>query len=166
MNTKKWEPEDWAKEGAVIGKNVTAIDSFIDTAFPWLIEIGDNTVLTGTSVLAHDASMHPDTGYSRIGLTSIGRDCFIGYGSIIMPGVKIGDGAVIGAGAVITKDVPDGAIVVGNDRVLPRKKEEFIAVHKWKIQHCNVVLDKEVTDAAEQAKIRERLRVLETGYAV
>ena len=44
---------------------------------------------------------------------SIGNDVWIGMRSIIMPGVKIGDGAVIGAGAVVTKDVPDYAIVGG-----------------------------------------------------
>lgn len=43
----------------------------------------------------------------------IGNDVWIGMRSIIMPGVKIGDGAVIGAGAVVTKDVPDYAIVGG-----------------------------------------------------
>ena len=43
----------------------------------------------------------------------IGNDVWIGMRSIIMPGVKIGNGAVIGAGAVVTKDVPDNAIVGG-----------------------------------------------------
>lgn len=43
----------------------------------------------------------------------IGNDVWIGMRSIIMPGVKIGDGAVIGAGAVVTKDVLDYAIVGG-----------------------------------------------------
>ena len=43
----------------------------------------------------------------------IGNDVWIGMRSIIMPGVKIGNGAVIGAGAVVTKDVPDYAIVGG-----------------------------------------------------
>ena len=43
----------------------------------------------------------------------IGNDVWIGMRSIIMPDVKIGDGAVIGAGAVVTKDVPDYAIVGG-----------------------------------------------------
>lgn len=43
----------------------------------------------------------------------IGNDVWIGMRSIIMPGVKIGDGAVIGAGAIVTKDVPAFAIVGG-----------------------------------------------------
>lgn len=44
----------------------------------------------------------------------IGRDCWIGGGAIIQPGVTIGDRVIVGAGAVVTKDVPDDAIVVGN----------------------------------------------------
>ena len=43
----------------------------------------------------------------------IGRDTWIGHGAIIMPGVKIGDGSVIGAGAVVTKDVPDYSVYAG-----------------------------------------------------
>ncbi|HDZ8876661.1 hypothetical protein J4G66_16215 [Aeromonas dhakensis] len=43
----------------------------------------------------------------------IGNDVWIGANAIILPGVTIGDGAVVGAGAVVTRDVPDYAIVVG-----------------------------------------------------
>lgn len=44
----------------------------------------------------------------------IGDDVWIGANSVVLPGVKIGNGAIIGAGSVVTKDVPDYAIVVGN----------------------------------------------------
>ena len=44
----------------------------------------------------------------------IGNDVWIGHGVIILPSVTIGNGAVVGAGAVVTKDVPDFAIVAGN----------------------------------------------------
>jgi len=43
----------------------------------------------------------------------IGNDVWIGANSVIMPGIKIGNGAIIGAGAVVTKDIPDYAIVAG-----------------------------------------------------
>ncbi len=55
---------------------------------------------------------HKD-GYSK-GPTIIGNDVVIFYNAIILSGVKIGDGAVVGAGAVVTKDVPPYAIVAGN----------------------------------------------------
>ena len=44
----------------------------------------------------------------------IGRNVWIGGGAIILPGVTVGDDALIGAGSVVTRDVPAGATVVGN----------------------------------------------------
>lgn len=44
----------------------------------------------------------------------VGRNVWIGGGAIILPGVTIGDDAIVGAGAVVTRDVPAGATVVGN----------------------------------------------------
>lgn len=52
---------------------------------------------------------------------TIGDDCWIGGGAIILPGVTIGDRVIVGAGAVVTKDVPSDSIVVGNP-ALPIKK--------------------------------------------
>lgn len=51
---------------------------------------------------------------------SIGRNVWIGGGALILPGVTIGDNALVGAGSVVTRDVPDGVTVVGNPaRALP-----------------------------------------------
>lgn len=44
----------------------------------------------------------------------IGNDCWIGSRAIILPGVKIGNGVIIGAGAVVSRDIPDYAVAVGN----------------------------------------------------
>lgn len=56
------------------------------------------------------------------GDTVIGHDVWIGYEAVIMPGVKIGNGAIIGACAVVTKDVPAYAVVGGNPAKLIRKR--------------------------------------------
>ena len=47
-------------------------------------------------------------------LVHIGRNCWIGAGAIIVPGITIGDNVVIGAGSVVTKDIPSGVVAVGN----------------------------------------------------
>jgi acetyltransferase-like isoleucine patch superfamily enzyme len=53
--------------------------------------------------------------------TFIGERCLIGSGAVILPGLRIGNGVVIGAGALVTKDIPDGATVLGNPaRVVAR----------------------------------------------
>ncbi len=44
----------------------------------------------------------------------IGRNCWIGAGAVILPGVTIGDNTVIGAGSVVTKDIPENVVAVGN----------------------------------------------------
>ena len=44
----------------------------------------------------------------------IGKNCWIGAGAILLPGVTVGDNTVIGAGSVVTKDLPAGVVAVGN----------------------------------------------------
>ncbi|MEP2023274.1 MAG: CatB-related O-acetyltransferase [Reichenbachiella sp.] len=60
--------------------------------------------------------------YPTKGNTEIGNDVWIGFNATIMPGVKIGDGAIIGSKAVVTKDVPPYAIIGGNPARIIRKR--------------------------------------------
>ena len=53
-------------------------------------------------------------GYQYNAPGYIGKNCWIGAGVVIVPGVKIGDNTVIGAGSVVTKDIPAGVVAVGN----------------------------------------------------
>lgn len=52
---------------------------------------------------------------------NIGDDCWIGGNAIILPGITIGNGCVIGAGSVVTKDIPDNSMAVGNPAKVTRK---------------------------------------------
>ena len=61
------------------------------------------------------------SGFKRAGDTIIGNDVWIGSEAMIMPGVKIGDGAVIGARAVISKDVAPYSVVVGNNKLVKQR---------------------------------------------
>ena len=73
------------------------------------IYISEYTYLAGNAIVfAHDycRSMYKET--------HIGKKCFIGARSIIMCGVTIGDEVIVGAGAIVTKDVPSNCIVAGN----------------------------------------------------
>ena len=51
----------------------------------------------------------------------IGRNCWIGAGVVILPGITIGDNVVIGAGSIVTKDLPDNVVAVGNPCRILRK---------------------------------------------
>ncbi|WP_322514253.1 sugar O-acetyltransferase [Rhodopseudomonas palustris] len=82
------------------------------------VSIGDRTQI-GPAVQIYAADHPRDAATRRDGLefgrpVTIGADVWIGGGSIILPGISIGDGAVIGAGSVVTRDVAAGATVGGN----------------------------------------------------
>ena len=85
------------------------------------IEIGEDTII-GSGVMILDNDFHVmGTGFSWVSECStnskpikIGRGCFIGSRSMILKGVTLGDRAVIGAGAVVTKDVPAYSMAAGN----------------------------------------------------
>jgi len=97
------------------------------------VVIGDRT-LFGPSVQIYTAT-HPIDHVLRrtqeFGKPiEIGSDVWIGGGSIICPGVKIGSRTVIGAGSVVTKDVPDDVIAVGNPCRVIRKVDPIESGHK------------------------------------
>ncbi|HET6520425.1 MAG TPA: sugar O-acetyltransferase [Geminicoccaceae bacterium] len=82
------------------------------------VSIGEMTQIgPGVQILAAD---HPrDPVQRNAGLefgrpVRIGRNVWVGAGALILPGVTVGDDAIIGAGSVVTRDVPAGATVVGN----------------------------------------------------
>ncbi len=82
------------------------------------IYVGDN-VMFGPHVTVATAGhpVWPDlrrVGYQYNAPVHIGKNCWIGAGAIILPGVTIGDDTVIGAGSVVTKDIPSKVIAVGN----------------------------------------------------
>lgn len=95
--------------------------------------VGINAKMHGTVIIGNDVMMGPDCiiytrnhafadttipmnqqGFQEEKPVVIGNDVWIGGRVIILPGVHVGNGAIIGAGAVVTKDVPDYAIVGGN----------------------------------------------------
>ncbi|HTW06359.1 MAG TPA: acyltransferase [Acidimicrobiales bacterium] len=101
--------------GLTVGKGVYfAPWVLIDPGAAFLISIGDNTTFAPRAhVLAHDAACRHSLGYTRLAPVRIGSGVFVGADSLILPGVTIGDRAVIGAGSIVTRDVPAGAVVRG-----------------------------------------------------
>lgn len=80
------------------------------------IEIGDNCMFAYGTVLAtatHDLNMHPMNLSFIKKPISIGSNVWVGTNALILPGVIVGDNAVIGAGAVVTKDVDKNSVVAG-----------------------------------------------------
>ncbi len=93
------------------------------------ISIGDychisRNVTIQSSNHAYQSSLLPYDRSTVLKPVRIGKFVWIGMNASILPGVTIGDGAVIGLGAVITKDVPAGAVVVGNGRIVAQRDPE------------------------------------------
>jgi acetyltransferase-like isoleucine patch superfamily enzyme len=112
--------ELWRRAGVKVGSNTCIYRNVVisgDGEEP--ISIGMNCVLTGCALIAHDASTNRYLGINY-GEPSpsmpivIEDNCFIGYGAIVLMSVRIGRDSIVGAGAVVTKDVPPRSVVGGN----------------------------------------------------
>jgi len=115
------------KHGLKLGRDVYLGAVHFDYGFLGLITIGDEAVVTdGVRIVAHDASIKHWLGYSRVGRVDIGRRVYVGVGAILLPGVRIGDEAIVGAGSVVTRDVPPKTVVAGNPAVQIATLEEFL----------------------------------------
>lgn len=92
------------------------------------VSIGSNTFI-GPNVQFY-TPIHPldyktrNTFVESAKPISVGKNCWLGGSVIILPGVNIGDGCVIGAGAVVTKDIPENSLAVGNPAKVIRKIEQ------------------------------------------
>nr|WP_222127062.1 acyltransferase [Staphylococcus capitis] len=95
-----------------IGQNTSfAYKVSPDLFYPELISVGNNSVIGyNTTILTHEVLVDE----WRYGRVSIGHHTLIGANVTILPGVTIGNHVKVGAGTVITKDVPDYSFVIGN----------------------------------------------------
>lgn len=113
----------WRRIGIKVGKNVRlGFGIYLDVDGYQFIEVGDNVMITAQCILLthrrdmrqyHRGDLQNELPYIRKPIV-IGANATLGMRAIIMPGVTIGEGAVVAAGAVVTKDVPPYTIVAGN----------------------------------------------------
>ena len=108
---------NWGGHHVHLGSNIYA-NAGLKLVDDTHIYIGDCTMLGPNVVIA--TAGHPiDPELRAKGLqynmpVHIGKNCWLGAGVIVMPGVTIGDNTVIGAGSVVTKDIPSGVVAYGN----------------------------------------------------
>lgn len=87
-----------------------------DLTNPKGVHVGECSYIAfGAVILTHDMTR----GVRRH--TRVGRNCFIGARSMLMPGVTIGDGSIVGAYALVNQDVPPGCMVAGNPARIVRR---------------------------------------------
>ena len=117
MKWYKWGGVDCADSQSFIGRNVT-----LDTMNPQFIHIGRNVHITsGVIILTHYLKTNGGSMW-YFGHVHIGDGAFIGVGSIICKDVTIGKNAIVAAGSVVTKDIPDDEIWGGNPAKFIKKR--------------------------------------------
>lgn len=107
---------------------------------PWLITIGDNVHITnGARFITHDGGTLifrkdvPDLEITKP--ITIGNDVYFGNNVMVMPGCKIGNKVVIGAGAVVTKDIPENSVAVGVPARVIKTADEYFEKLKRESLH-------------------------------
>ena len=147
----------WRALGAKIGKDVQIQHLKVDERFARLLEIDDEAnIAEGTNILLHDSSLNNLFGEEcpvKFGKVRIGKAAYIGRNAVILCGARIGDYALVGAGAVVTGDVPDYGVavgvpakIVGDTRDLKEKQKKqienqegspyrFLRIKRWHERH-------------------------------
>jgi len=104
--------------GVKIGQRCMILTDHFSTE-PYLVEIGDHVAISnGVHFLTHDGTIwllrdsRPDI--QHLGKITVGDNTYIGLNSIILPGTRIGNNCIIGAGTVVRGMIPDNSTVVGN----------------------------------------------------
>jgi maltose O-acetyltransferase len=128
------------KHGLNVGHNLQIEKGAnIDSVFPELITIGNNVTLAKDSyILSHDGSTKKIIGYTKVAKTIIGNNVFIGTKAVILPGIIIGNGSIVGACSIVTKDIPENEVWAGNpahylctiDSFKTKREIEFLSFGK------------------------------------
>jgi acetyltransferase-like isoleucine patch superfamily enzyme len=119
--------------GARIGEGVfLGADVYIERDFAPLLTIEDGVVLArGASILLHDSALNNVAGEPvKFGRVTLRSRCYIGANATVLCGVEIGARAVIGAGAIVTRDVPPETVAAGQPARLAGSLATLIAKHR------------------------------------
>jgi len=96
---------------------------------PYLVTLGDHVSATGTVFVTHDGGVwvfrdeRPDC--DLIAPISVGSNVFLGTRTVVLPGVEIGDNVVVGAGAIVARDLPSECVAVGVPAKPIRSLDEY-----------------------------------------
>lgn len=126
-------PIDYARSlGVTVGRNCRFLDITRNTfgSEPYLITIGNHVTITSrVQFITHDGGVwvfrDEAPNLDVVAPVRIGNNVFLGFGSIIMPGVIVGDNCVVGAGSIVTKDIPSNTVAAGVPARVIMTTEEY-----------------------------------------
>jgi acetyltransferase-like isoleucine patch superfamily enzyme len=145
------------------GCSILPSTTILDPEYTW---IGDRVCLATCTLICHDGSIavlyqRHGLRVDRIGSIVIGDDVYVGHGAMLLGGTRIGEGSIVGAGAVVRQSIPAGSVVTGNPARVVGRVEDVIrfweaesAAYPW----ADLIARREgVYDAAMEPELR-RLR--------
>lgn len=146
-------PLAYAKKiGVNMGDNVNLYGNPGWGSEPWIITLGSNVYITaGVKFITHDGGtllfrhLEPDLEITKP--IVVGNDVYIGNNVIILPGVTIGNCVVVGAGAVVTKDIPDNSVVGGVPARVIKSTDEYFNKLKRESLHLGHLKGQEKDEA-------------------
>ena len=105
---------------------------------PYLITIGDDTTISfDCAFVTHDAATRvirnlPGQNKETViyGPIKVGKNCFIGCRTVVLPNVTIGDNYIIGAGSIVNKSIPENSVAAGQPCKIICTLDEYIEKHK------------------------------------
>lgn len=122
LNYRKIRPIIWRWMGAKVGKNCfIGYEVWVDLTNTNLIELEDHVHIANRCLLlCHQRNLenyYVGDDYAKLGYNKkkiqLKKGCLLGMDTIVLPGVTIGEGAIIGAGSIVTKDIPAWTIATG-----------------------------------------------------
>lgn len=152
------DPIGYARAIGVLVGDDCRLDIRPDTfgSEPYLIRLGNHvTVAPGVRFVTHDGGVwvfreqHSDVDI--VAPIIVGNNVFIGMNSIILPGVRIGDDCVIGAGSVVTRDIPPQSVAVG----VPARRIKSIEQY-WEGVRDKAISTKQLSDSEKRKYLKER----------
>lgn len=154
----KLNPNSYARSlGVNLGENVRfyAMKSTMFSTEPWLITIGNNVYITaGCQFVTHDGgTLILRKEVPDLELTApikVGNDVYIGINTTILPGVTIGNRCIIGAGTIVTKDIPDNSVAVGVPARVVKTVDEYLESAKQRSLHLGHLGPKEKEQALKE----------------
>jgi len=132
MIDSSYYPDFLRQQGVCIGKDsVVLFPSYVDARLPYLLEIGNNVVISiNVTILTHDATSAYAGDLIKVGPVTIHDHSFIGANTTILCNVSIGPDSIVGAGSVVSKDVPPNTVYAGNPARFVCSIDRFIKKHR------------------------------------
>ena len=148
--TDKKRIEILRKRGVKIGDKTYIEKNVVFGSEPYLISIGDNVRITSNvKFITHDGGMWVARNLGilenadKFGKINIGNNVNIGWNVILMPGVNVGSNCIIGAGAIVTKDIPNNSVAAGVPARVISSINEYCEKNRYKVDFTKRMTAKE-----------------------